>query len=113
MSLVCTHMSFVCFSYVLVCHPYVTRLWFYHEPTRNALFSRVTCSIRKSIFACLFIVHSIISLTLRGSMFNEHVEICLTGIFYITISNVFFLMDVSKITEELNRLMSTVMSNFT
>ena len=46
-------------------------------------------------------------------MFNEHAEICLTGIFYITISNVFFLMDVSKITEEINRLMSTVMSNFT
>ena len=25
-------MSFVCHSYVLVCYPYVTRMWFYHEP---------------------------------------------------------------------------------
>ena len=108
-------MSFVCYSYVLVCHPYVTRhlLWFTMNLHGTLYFGRVTCSIRKSIFACLFNVHSIISLTSRGSMFNEHVEICLTGIFYITISNVFFLMDVSKITEEINRLMSTVMSNFT
>ena len=28
-------MSFVCHSYVLVCHLYVTRLWFYHEPVIN------------------------------------------------------------------------------
>ena len=32
MSLECTRMSSVCHSYVLVCHPYVTRMWFYHEP---------------------------------------------------------------------------------
>ena len=29
MSLVCTRMSFVCHSYVLVCHPYVTHLYSY------------------------------------------------------------------------------------
>ena len=36
MSLVCTRMSSVCHSYthtyVLACHPCVTRVWFYHEP---------------------------------------------------------------------------------
>ena len=32
MSLVSTRMSFVCHSYVLVCHPYVTGMWFCHEP---------------------------------------------------------------------------------
>ena len=38
MSVVCTRMSSVCYSYVIrmslvctVCHPYVTRLWFYHD----------------------------------------------------------------------------------
>ena len=31
LSLVCTRMLSVCHSYVLVCHPYVTCLWFYHE----------------------------------------------------------------------------------
>ena len=35
MSLVCTRMSSICYVYVLVCHPYVTRLWFYHEPNWN------------------------------------------------------------------------------
>ena len=33
-SLVCTRMSPVCHSYVLVCHPYVTRMWFNHEPLK-------------------------------------------------------------------------------
>ena len=32
MSLVCTRMSPLWNSYVLVCHAFVTRLWFYHEP---------------------------------------------------------------------------------
>ena len=32
MSLVCTRMSPVFHSYILVYHPYVTHLWFYHEP---------------------------------------------------------------------------------
>ena len=36
MSLVChphiTRISPICHSYVLVCHLYVTRLWFYQEP---------------------------------------------------------------------------------
>ena len=30
MSLVCTRMLPECHSYVLVCHPFVTRMWFYH-----------------------------------------------------------------------------------
>ena len=38
MSLACTRMSSVCHSNVLVCHPYVTRMWFYHEPF-NLLFA--------------------------------------------------------------------------
>ena len=32
MSLVCTRMSSVSHSYVLVCHSYVTCMWFCHEP---------------------------------------------------------------------------------
>ena len=32
LSLVCTGMSTVCHLYVIEWHPYVTRLWFYHEP---------------------------------------------------------------------------------
>ena len=31
MSLVCTRVSFVYHSYVIVCYPYVTRMWFCHE----------------------------------------------------------------------------------
>ena len=31
MPLVSTHMLSVYHSYVLVCHPYVTSMWFYHE----------------------------------------------------------------------------------
>ena len=45
MSLVCTRMysyvirmSLVCHSYVLVCYPYVTRMWFYHEPIKKVKF---------------------------------------------------------------------------
>ena len=32
MSLIYTRMSSLCHLYVLVCHPYLTRMWFYHEP---------------------------------------------------------------------------------
>ena len=45
MSLVCTRiylhvirMSLVCHSYVFVSHPYVTRMWFYHEPVKKVKF---------------------------------------------------------------------------
>ena len=37
MSLVCTRMSSVCHSYVLVCHPNVSRTWFHLEPLENKL----------------------------------------------------------------------------
>ena len=37
MSLVYTCMLSVCHLYVLVCHPYATRLWFYHEPLRYSV----------------------------------------------------------------------------
>ena len=71
MSLICTRMSFVCHSYVLVCHPhitlmssvchsyvlvctlmslictlchpYVTRMWFYHEPNLIVFLQKI-CS---------------------------------------------------------------------
>ena len=33
--LVCAHMTTVCHSCVLACHPYATRMWFYHEPFRK------------------------------------------------------------------------------
>ena len=36
MSLVCTNMPSVRHSYVLVCHAYVTRLWFYYEVSKIA-----------------------------------------------------------------------------
>ena len=39
--LVCTRMSFVCHSYVLVCRLYVTRLWFYHEPSISFISSTI------------------------------------------------------------------------
>ena len=38
MSLVCTRMSSVCHCFVLVCHPYVTRMCFYHEPLLRITF---------------------------------------------------------------------------
>ena len=45
LSLVCTRMSPVCYSYVLVCHSFVChsdilvcRLWFYHEPIKMCVF---------------------------------------------------------------------------
>ena len=34
-TLVCIRMSSVCQSYVLVCHPYVPCMWFYHEQKRT------------------------------------------------------------------------------
>ena len=37
-SLVCSRMSSVRHSHVLVFQPYVTRLWFYHEPFISRLF---------------------------------------------------------------------------
>ena len=40
MSLVCTRMSSVCHLYVLSCHPYVTRMWFYHEPVGSEVKER-------------------------------------------------------------------------
>ena len=39
-------MSFICQSYEQVCHPYVTRMWFYHEPS---------CSIFLLVTIVLFI----------------------------------------------------------
>ena len=36
MSLVYNLMSTVCHSHVLQCHPYVTRMWFFHEPEKRA-----------------------------------------------------------------------------
>ena len=47
MSIVCTRMSSVCHLCVLVCHPYVTCLWFYHEPFISNL---ITWNLSKSIF---------------------------------------------------------------
>ena len=44
MSLVCTSMSSLSHSYVLVCLPYVTRMWFYHEP----LIKQAWCLIKKA-----------------------------------------------------------------
>ena len=44
MSLVCIRVSSLCHSYVLVCYPYVTRLWFYHEP----------CQIPQSAQKCFY-----------------------------------------------------------
>ena len=38
MSLEFTRMSPECHSYVFVCHPYVTCPWFYHEPSRFQFF---------------------------------------------------------------------------
>ena len=46
MSLVCDRMSSVCYSYVLVCHQYVTRMWFYHEPLKSLLKEKMLILIK-------------------------------------------------------------------
>ena len=58
-------MPFVCHLYVFLCHLYVTRLWFYHEPMKEATVFHHSHTKRKVSFHVTMISSNYIQIMLK------------------------------------------------